>query len=153
MIRRCLLSDKEKWYELNLKFMEYEYKDENVWENPLEKGDPRKIFEEIIQDPASPNRLFLIEEGEKAIGFINAAYFTSIWAHGKVLFIDDFFILEEFREKGYGKKALYDLEEKMKAEGYRRFQLLAEETNPRAIDFYNREKYAKQKINFFCKYL
>lgn len=55
--------------------------------------------------------------------------------------------------EGYGKKALSELENKMKEEGYKRFQLLAEETNPKAIKFYDREHYSKQKINFFCKYL
>lgn len=153
MIRRCILSDKEIWRELNLKFMSYEYEDENVWENPAEKGDPGEIIEEIINNSKSPNLLFFIEEKEKVIGFINTAYFTSIWAHGEVLFIDDFFILEEFRGNGYGKKALSELEIMMKEEGYKRFQLLAEETNPGAVKFYKRENYYVQKINFFCKYL
>lgn len=153
MVRICVLEDKEKWCELNLKFMAYEYEDENVWENPIKKGNPGDIFEAIIKDEKSPNFLFFVEEEGKVIGFINTAYFTSIWAHGKVLFIDDFFILEEFRGKGYGKKAILELENRMKEEGYKRFQLLAEETNPKAIKFYDREKYSKQKINFFCKYL
>ncbi|NLL22844.1 MAG: diamine acetyltransferase, partial [Tissierellia bacterium] len=40
MLRRCVLEDKEVWRQLNLEFMSYEYEDENVWENPIEKGDP-----------------------------------------------------------------------------------------------------------------
>lgn len=106
MIRRCVLGDKQKWCELNLKFMAYEYEDANVWENPIKKGDPGDIFEEIINDKKSPNLLFFVEEEGKVIGFINTAWFQSVWAHGKVLFIDDFFILEEFRGKGYGEKAI-----------------------------------------------
>lgn len=153
MIRRCVLSDKEKWCELNLMFMSYEYENENVWENPLEKGDPGIIFDRIVMDESSPNMLFLIESEGEVIGFINTAYFDSIWAHGRVLFIDDFFILEQYRKKGYGKKALDELEKEMKSEGYKRFQLMAEDTNPKAIKFYERERYSKQKINFFCKYL
>lgn len=153
MIRRCVLSDKEKWCELNLMFMSYEYEDENVWENPLEKGDPGIIFDRIVMNESSPNMLFLIESEGEVIGFINTAYFDSIWAHGRVLFIDDFFILEQYRKKGYGKKALDELEKEMKSEGYKRFQLMAEDTNPKAIKFYERERYSKQKINFFCKYL
>lgn len=153
MIRRCVLGDKQKWCELNLKFMAYEYEDANVWENPIKKGDPGDIFEEIINDKKSPNLLFFVEEEGKVIGFINTAWFQSVWAHGRVLFIDDFFILEEFRGKGYGEKAILELENRMKEEGYKRFQLLAEDTNPKAIKFYDRNNYSKQKINFFCKYL
>lgn len=153
MIRKCIPADKEKWCEMQAAFMAYEYQEENVWENPIAKGDPGEIFESIIGDEHSPTLLFFVEEENTVIGFINAAYFISVWAHGPVLFIDDFFILEPFRGRGYGKKALHDLEEDMKADGYRRFQLLAEETNPGAIHFYEREGYSKQKINFFCKYL
>lgn len=153
MIRRCNLSDKEKWCELNLEFMSYEYEDENVWENPLEKGDPGKIFTQIIRDDNSPNILFFVEEEGQVVGFINTAYFTSVWAHGDVLYIDDFFILGKFRGRGYGKKALQDLENLMKADGYKSLYLLAENTNPDAVKFYESQNYSRQKINFFCKHL
>lgn len=153
MIRRCVPADREIWRKLNLEFMSYEYEDENVWENPMDKGDPGLIFDKILEDEYSPNLLFLMEEEGEIIGFINAAYFMSVWAHGEVLFIDDFYIIEKFRGKGYGKKALKELEELMKPEGYARFQLMAEDTNPGAINFYEKENYSKQRMNFFCKYL
>ncbi len=153
MIRRCILSDKEQWCRLNRMFMAYEYQDENVWENPMDKGDPGIIFDRVIQDEHSPNRLFFIEEGGEVIGFINTVVFISIWAHGSVLFIDDFFISEEHRGKGFGQKALEELESEMRAEGFKRIQLMAEDTNPGAVRFYEREGYRRQRINFFCKYL
>ncbi len=153
MIRRCVLADKKIWRELNLEFMSYEYEDKNVWENPMDKGDPGLIFEKIMEDKHSSNLLFLLEEEGEIIGFINTASFISIWAHGKVLFIDDFYILEKFRGKGYGKKAIRELEELMRLEGYARFQLMAEDTNPGAVNFYGKENYSKQRLNFFCKYL
>lgn len=152
MIRRCTIADKEKWCEFNLAFMKYEYDEQNVWENPIKAGELSETFEKIINDNNSPNLLFFIQEGSEIIGFINAAYFFSIWAHGKALFIDDFFIIEEFRSKGYGRKALQDLEIEMKRKRFKRFQLLAEDTNPRAIQFYERENYSRQRLNFFCKY-
>ena len=83
MLRRCVFLDKEKWITLNLEFMAYEYEDENIWEDPLKKGNPGDMFEEIIRDNKSPNILFFIEEEGEVIGFINAAYFISVWAHGK----------------------------------------------------------------------
>ncbi len=153
MIRRCTSSDKEIWCRLNKEFMSYEYEDENVWENPLLKGDPAEIFEAVIEDPHSHNILYLIEEDGEIIGFMNTAYFMSIWAHGNILFLDDFFITESQRGKGYGKKALHELEALLASDGYKRIQLMAEDTNPKAISFYEREDYSRQKINFFCKYL
>lgn len=62
----------------------------------------------------------MIEEAGQVIGFINAAWFWSVWAHGKALFVDDFFLSMEFRGQGLGKKALDDLESLARAEGYAR---------------------------------
>lgn len=153
MIRKCTRQDADIWCQLNQEFMAYEYEDENVWENPLEKGDPKDIFYKIIEERHSPNILFVIEEENEIIGFMNLAYFTSIWARGKVLFLDDFFITESKRNKGYGKKALRDLEALSKREGFKRIQLLAEKTNPGAVNFYQVENYSEQDIHLFCKYL
>lgn len=153
MIRACTQNDERDWVRLNQEFMEYEYQDENVWENPMEKGDMAEIFRRILEDESSPNRLFMVEEDGKAIGFMNTAWFFSIWAHGKVLFLDDFFITESCRGKGYGQKALAELERLIQGEGYVRLQLLAEETNPGAVRFYDREGYSQQIIHFFCKYI
>lgn len=153
MIRRCCPADKEIWCRLNKEFMSYEYQEENVWEDPMQKGEPEVIFEEVMKDKDSPNVLLLIEEEGEVIGFINAAYFISVWAHGRALFIDDFFIRERFRGRGYGSKALRELESLLKDQGYVRIQLWAEETNPKAVDFYRKENYGEQKIHFFCKYL
>lgn len=153
MIRQCTEKDEAIWTKLNREFMEYEYEDDNVWENPADQGDPAEIFREIIGEDQSSNRLFIVEEENQIIGFMNTSIFYSIWAHGQVLFLDDYFISEKFQGKGYGKKALGELEELLKKEGYKRIQLLAEDTNPGAVKFYTREGYSKQKINFFCKYL
>ncbi|WP_236585656.1 GNAT family N-acetyltransferase [Fusobacterium canifelinum] len=54
--------------------------------------------------------LFAIIEEEKMIGFMNIQCFYSVWSHGKVFFLDDFFIEKDFRGKGYGEKALKDLQ-------------------------------------------
>ncbi len=45
------------------------------------------------------------------------------------------------------------LEHKMKKEGFKRIQLMAEDTNPGAVSFYEKEEYLKQRIHFFCKYI
>lgn len=153
MLRKCTLADEAIWKKLNEEFMDFEYEDDNVWENPRLKGDPAEVFREIVSNPNSPNLLYLVEENGEVIGFMNTAYFLSIWAHGKVLFLDDYFIREEYRGRGFGKKALSELESLLKDEGYQRIQLMAEDTNPNAVKFYLKENYSKQQINFFCKYI
>ena len=151
MIRKCTLEDKKDWIRLNKLFIEYEYKDENVWNSPLKFGNLEEDFELILNDTSTI--LFAIIEEEKMIGFMNIQCFYSIWSHGKVFFLDDFFIEENFRRKGYGEKALKDLQKYAKKSGINRIQLMAENTNPRAIKFYRKHKFNEQEIHLFLKYL
>ena len=151
MIRKCTLEDKKDWVRLNKQFIEYEYKDENVWNSPLKFGNLEEDFELILNDTSTI--LFAIIEEEKMIGFMNIQCFYSIWSHGKVFFLDDFFIEENFRGKGYGEKALKDLQEYAKKIGIKRIQLMAENTNPKAIEFYKKHKFNEQEIHLFLKYL
>ena len=151
MIRKCTLEDKKDWVRLNKQFIEYEYKDENVWNSPLKFGNLEEDFELILNDTSTI--LFAIIEEEKMIGFMNIQCFYSVWSHGKVFFLDDFFIEENFRGKGYGEKALKDLQEYAKKIGIKRIQLMAENTNPKAIEFYKKHKFNEQEIHLFLKYL
>ena len=151
MIRKCTLEDKKDWVRLNKLFIEYEYKDENIWNSPLKFGNLEEDFELILNNTSTI--LFAIIEKEKMIGFMNIQYFYSIWSHGKVFFLDDFFIEENFRRKGYGEKALKDLQKYAKKSGIKRIQLMAENTNPRAIEFYRKHKFNEQEIHLFLKYL
>ncbi|WP_339120911.1 GNAT family N-acetyltransferase [Fusobacterium nucleatum] len=151
MIRKCRLENKKDWVRLNKQFIEYEYKDENVWNSPLKFGNLEEDFELILNDTSTI--LFAIIEEEKMIGFMNIQCFYSIWSHGKVFFLDDFFIEENFRRKGYGEKALKDLQKYAKKSGIKRIQLMAENTNPRAIKFYKKHKFNEQEIHLFLKYL
>ena len=150
MIRKCTLEDKKDWVRLNKLFIEYEYKDENIWNSPLKFGNLEEDFELILNDASTI--LFAIIEEEKMIGFMNIQCFYSIWSHGKVFFLDDFFI-ENFRRKGYGEKALKDLQKYAKKSGIKRIQLMAENTNPKAIEFYRKHKFNEQEIHLFLKYL
>lgn len=151
MIRKCRLEDKKDWVKLNKQFIEYEYKDENVWNSPLKFGNLEEDFELVLNDTSTI--LFAIIEEEKMIGFMNIQCFYSIWSHGKVFFLDDFFIEENFRRKGYGEKALKDLQKYAKKSGIKRIQLMAENTNPKAIEFYRKHKFNEQEIHLFLKYL
>ena len=151
MIRKCTLEDKKDWVRLNKLFIEYEYKDENIWNSPLKFGNLEEDFELILNDTSTI--LFAIIEEEKMIGFMNIQCFYSIWSHGKVFFLDDFFIEENFRRKGYGEKALKDLQKYAKKSGIKRIQLMAENTNPKAIEFYKKHKFNEQEIHLFLKYL
>ena len=152
MIRRCELKDKEIWVELNKDFICYEYQNENAWNNPLNYGNLGEDFECILQKDFAA-LLFFVIENEEIVGFMNVQQFYSVWSHGEVFLLDDFFISEKYRGKGYGSKALEDLEKYARSISVKRIELLAENTNPKAIEFYTKMNYKKQEVNLFLKYL
>lgn len=153
MLHQCTLEDKKIWVELNKEFIDYEYQEENVWNHPLKSGNLEEDFDNIMRDSMFSTVLFLILEEGVPIGFMNLQSFYSIWSHGKVFLLDDFFIQENFRGKGYGSKALQDLEEYAKENNIKRIQLWAENTNPKAIQFYPKHHYNEQEIHLFVKYM
>lgn len=153
MLHQCTLEDKKIWVELNKEFIDYEYQEENVWNHPLKSGNLEEDFDNIMRDSMFSTVLFLILEEGVPIGFMNLQSFYSIWSHGKVFLLDDFFIQENFRGKGYGSKALQDLEEYTKENNIKRIQLWAENTNPKAIQFYPKHHYNEQEIHLFVKYM
>lgn len=152
-VRACTAHDRAVWKALNHAFIRYEYQAENIWEDPSTRGDAGDIFDKVIKDSNSPTLLFLVEKDGAPIGFMNAVWFWSVWAHGKVLFLDDFYIHRELQGRGYGKRAIRTLEKLLQAEGFARIQLMAEDSNPGAVRFYQRVGYRQQRLSFYCKYL
>lgn len=157
MIRLADKHDKENWIKLNYEFIDYEYEDENVWQDPKARGDIGEIFDCLMDESQTSNMTLMVDislENEiKSIGFMNIVCFYSVWAHGMVWFLDDFFITEEYRSRGLGSMAMKQLENMARQEGIIRIQLFSEKTNPRALAFYRKLGYDSQYIDFNCKYL
>lgn len=153
-IRECNLNDIEKWVDLNQEFMKYEIVDEVFWSNMLDskKDDLRKLFIEALEDK-SHITLMMIEHDEEVIGFMNLMTIFSIWAGGKSLTLDDFFIIEEYRGMGIGKNVMEYLEGYAKRNGYKRFQFLSEHSNELAHKFYTKLGYESEYMHFYIKYL
>ncbi len=158
MIRRCTAADKSKWIELNRAFMRYEYEDVNAWQNPLSFGDLATDFDHAIKED-SGLQLFLVvdrpqnQSAEIVVGFINVQRVYSIWAHGYIFFVDDFFIAEQYRGCGYGRRAIAELYECAEGQNVKRIDLLSEDTNPRAVEFYKKIGFDQQIVNMNLKYI
>ena len=97
---------------------------------PADKGRSCRRFPRTKGEPDGANLLFMLEENGQPIGFMNTVVFYSVWAHGKVLFLDDFFIREPFREKAIGQLLLQSWRSLIQREGLLRVQLLAGEYEP-----------------------
>jgi GNAT superfamily N-acetyltransferase len=80
----------------------------------------------------------VVEENTEIIGF--ALWYTSYstWK-GKCLYLEDFFVLPEFRTLGLGSKLFDKVVEIAKEKGVKRMDWQVLEWNQLAIDFYKRK--------------
>lgn len=152
-IRLCTLEDKEKWIELNLKFMKFELIDEEFWNhaNSFSKDTFSKTFQQAFENPELIT-LMIIEENGKPIGFVNLMTIFSIWSHGKALILDDLYLEEEYQRRGLGRKVMESIEKYARLNGYKRLQFQSEVTNPGANNFYKTLGYESTDMYFYVKY-
>lgn len=151
--RKCEKKDADIWIEMNREFIAYESQDDDLWNGVSEVSDQRfsQTFEEALSSPELISLLILEEDG-KPVGFANLMTIFSVWSHGKALYLDDLFIREDDRGKGYGKKALEYIEAFAKELGCKRIQFHSEATNPNARQFYTAVGYAPAEMFFYVKY-
>lgn len=153
-LRLCEKFDEQIWIELNQEFMNFEIQDDSFWNNTQKNS--REVFKHTFAEALENQdliKLFLIEHENEIIGFVNIIIIFSVWAHGKALILDDLFIKEEHRRKGFGIKVLDCIEQYAKENGYKRLQFQSELTNETAFSFYTNVGYVPTNMHFYMKHL
>jgi GNAT superfamily N-acetyltransferase len=153
-IRLCRPADEENWLALNREFMSFEISDEEFWNDTGSTGDAvfKNTFRNALQNPAMIT-MFIFEEEGAPVGFANLMTIYSIWAHGKALILDDLYLKEECRGKGYGRKAMEHIEKYAKENGYKRLQFMSKPGNTISKNFYHALKFTPIDMYFYVKHL
>ena len=137
-IRLCNPSDEKKWIDINREFMLFEISDSSLWNDTEKVNDA--IFQETFREAlANPSliTLLIFEEDDEIIGFANLPTVYSVWAHGKAILIDDLFIKEKYRGKGFGKIAMEYIENYARENDIKRIQFQSKPSNKESKKFYN----------------
>ncbi|MBI1729648.1 GNAT family N-acetyltransferase [Candidatus Acetothermia bacterium] len=92
---------------------------------------------EILSD-SSLGRIWLIQSGEEAIGYVVLTYDFSLEFHGKVAFVDEIFIRKEYRGSGVGQQTFQFVEEYCRTSGIKTLHLMVEKNNKKAQIFYQK---------------
>lgn len=114
---------------------------------------PEKVINSVEQMEAEQEYFdfFVVESDGKIIGF--ALYFFAYYTWvGKSLYLDDLFVLEEFRGKGIGYQLLRKLFEVAKAENCQRMRWQVLDWNTPAIEFYRKNNATIDEEWFNCDY-
>ena len=152
--RLCTPDDGNIWIKLNRSFMAEEIQDAELWNDTGSAGEEQ--FEETFRkalDAEDMIGLMLFEEDGEVVGFANVLTIFSVWTHGKALIIDDLYITEKNRGRGFGRRALELIEDYAREKECRRMQFQSELTNPDAMEFYKAVGYTPADMKFYLKYL
>ena len=134
--------------------MAEEIQDAELWNDTGSAGEEQ--FEETFRkalDAEDMIGLMLFEEDGEVVGFANVLTIFSVWTHGKALIIDDLYITEKNRGRGFGRRALELIEDYAREKECRRLQFQSELTNPDAMEFYKAVGYTPTDMKFYLKYL
>lgn len=97
----------------------------------------REATTELVGNPAL-GRLWLIEQQGAAIGFVALCFSFSLESHGRDAFIDEIYLLPEFRGQGIGTTAMQFVEAEARQLGVKRLFLEAERANIGAVALYQK---------------
>ena len=127
-VREATVKDVSLILDFIKKLAEYEKMSDLVVAN-------EKLLTEWIFEKQKANVIFALE-GQKEVGF--ALYFNnfSTFLGRAGIYLEDLFVLPEYRKKGYGKLLLKTLAKKAVAQGYGRFEWCCLDWNTPSIDFY-----------------
>ena len=111
-------------------------KDLAIYENMLDQVvSDENLLKEWIFEKKKAEVIFVLE-GEKEVGFALFFHNFSTFLGRAGLYLEDLFVLPEYRGKGYGKALLKKLARIAKERGCGRFEWSCLDWNKPSIDFY-----------------
>ena len=104
---------------------------------------PVEIMERSFAACADPDepllRGVLVSRGEEAVGYVYLTFCYSAEVGGRCVFIEEIFLKEQFRGRGYGREIMAWMEGEYP--DFRRFRLEVTQVNQQAIRLYEKSGY------------
>ena len=108
---------------------------------PFDEQIVRTALAKLIGDH-SLGRVWLINDGEAAIGYIVLTFSYSLEFHGRDAFVDEFFVQAGDRGRGVGTKAMQFVDEACRELGVQALHLEVERANVAAQALYRKFGFA-----------
>jgi ribosomal protein S18 acetylase RimI-like enzyme len=97
--------------------------------------------------------VWMLSEGNKAVGYIILTVGFSFEFHGHDAFIDELYVDAAYRQRGYGRRAVTFIEEKALEMGVNAVHLEVDRGNDAALELYRRAGYADHDRFLMTKWL
>lgn len=120
--------------DLLVRFMREFYEYDHL---PFDESAASQAMEKILQDH-SLGRVWLIQDGEQAIGYVVLTLGYSLEYHGRDAFVDEIYIRASHRGKGIGTQIIQFVEEACRNLEVRALHLEVGRANTKAQAFYHK---------------
>jgi GNAT superfamily N-acetyltransferase len=108
-------------------------------------------IERMLEAPET-RTILVAESAKRIVGMCAGQLLLSTVEGGCVLLIEDFIVRKSFRGQGIGNRLIETIEAWGLHRGAKRFQLLTEEDNTTALDFYEKRGWQRTKLTYLFRY-
>jgi GNAT superfamily N-acetyltransferase len=98
-------------------------------------------------------RVWLVLDEEVAVGYIVLCFGYSLEWLGRDAFVDEFYLREDYRGRGWGRKAMAFLEEAARSLGIRTLHLEVVRQNAAALQVYGRLGFEEHESRLMSKWI
>jgi ribosomal protein S18 acetylase RimI-like enzyme len=119
---------------------------------PFDEPAARRALEKILHDHAL-GRVWLIQDGDQAIGYAVLTLGYSLEYHGRDAFIDEIYISASHRGKDIGAQAIQFVEEACRALEVQALHLEVERANTQAQAFYHKAGFQDHERYLLTKWI
>jgi diamine N-acetyltransferase len=88
-----------------------------------------------------------------AVGYVVLCFGYSLEWLGRDAFVDEFFLREEYRGRGWGRKTMAFIEDAARAAGIRTLHLEVVQENSAALQLYRKLGFAEHRSTFLSKWI
>lgn len=106
----------------------------------------------LLRDPNLGGAL-LILDGPKPVGYVVLCFGYSLEWLGRDAFVDEFYLREEYRGRGWGTKTIAFLERVARERGVRALHLEVVDGNETALNLYQKLEFQEHKSKFLSKWI
>ncbi len=106
----------------------------------------------LLRD-ANLGRSWLILDDGGAVGYVVLCFGYSLEWLGRDAFVDEFYLLEGYRRRGWGRKTMEFVEEAARAAGVRTLHLEVVPENTAALQVYQKLGFVEHESTFLSKWI
>jgi diamine N-acetyltransferase len=118
----------------------------------FDEAKARAALTALLRD-ANLGRAWLILDGDTAVGYIVLCFGYSLEWLGRDAFIDELYLREEYRGRGWGGKALAFVEAAARDAGVRALYLEVVRENAAALKIYDKMGFHAHESTFLSKWI